>query len=205
MPLPQPADRELMHTRDIKLQGFRRADGLMDVEAHLTDTKAFDFSNPDRGAIASGVPLHEMWVRMTINDRLEITACEAVTDHGPYINCVGGAASFAKLVGLRIRPGFLKAANERVGGVLGCTHLREMLQQIGTVALQTIWPVKSRRDAETLEAAKARGEQPMSKTDGTEGMINSCFAYAADGENVRKRWPHRYTGGQAVAETPVVG
>ena len=201
MPLPPPADRELMHTRDIRLQGFRRADGQMDVEAHLTDTKGFDFSNPDRGAINSGVPLHEMWVRMTINDHLDITACEAITDHGPYANCGGGAASFAKLVGLRIKSGFLKAANERVGGVLGCTHLREMLQQIGTVALQTIWPVESRRDAAALEAAKARGENPVSKTDGTEGMINSCFSYAADGDNVRKRWPHRYTGNQAIAET----
>ena len=197
MPLPPPADRELMHTRQITLQGFRRRDGLMDVEAHLVDTKGFDFSNPDRGRIPSGMPLHEMWVRMTVGDDLKIVACEAVTDHGPYVTCIGGAASFAKLVGLIIKPGFLKAANERVGGVLGCTHLREMLQQIGTVALQTIWPERSRREVAALEAAKARGETPTGprpRTDGSPDMINSCFAYASDGPAVLERWPALYTG-----------
>ena len=170
MPLPPPAERELMHTRDITLQGFRRTDGQMDVEAHLVDTKGFDFSNPDRGPVASGVPLHEMWVRMTI------------------------------------KPGFLKAANARVGGVLGCTHLREMLQQIGTVALQTIWPMRSRREVAALEAAKARGEVPADhrpRTDGSPTMINTCFAYASDGETVRSRWPDRYTGPHAAADQAV--
>lgn len=203
MPLPPPAERELMHTREITLQGFRRTDGQMDVEAHLVDTKGFVFSNPDRGHIAVGTPLHEMWVRMTINDHLEITACEAVTDHGPYVTCGGGAASFASLVGLTIKPGFLKAANARVGGVLGCTHLREMLQQIGTVALQTIWPMRSRREVAELEAAKARGEVPAGRrprTDGSPSMINSCFAYASDGEAVRTRWPDRYTGPDPVGD-----
>ena len=203
MPLPPPAERELMHTREITLQGFRRTDGQMDVEAHLVDTKGFVFSNPDRGHIAVGTPLHEMWVRMTINDHLEITACEAVTDHGPYVTCGGGAASFASLVGLTIKPGFLKAANARVGGVLGCTHLREMLQQIGTVALQTIWPMRSRREVAELEAAKARGEVPAGRrprTDGSPSMINSCFAYASDGEAERTRWPERYTGPNPVGD-----
>ena len=69
MPLPPPVDRELMHTRDIKLQGFRRADGQMDVEAHLTDTKGFDFSNPDRGAISSGVPFRWRSWAMRVSSR----------------------------------------------------------------------------------------------------------------------------------------
>ena len=170
MPLPQPADRELMHTRQITLQGFRRGDGLMDVEAHLVDTKGFDFSNPDRGQIPSGVPLHEMWVRMTIGEDLTIVACEAVTDLGPYVTCTGGAASFAKLVGLTIKPGFLKAANARVGGVLGCTHLREMLQEIATTAFQTMWPVRAQR-----RAAAGKPEEDDS------ALIDTCHAYAADG------------------------
>ena len=189
MPLSPPVARELMHTREITLQGFRRPDDLMDIEAHLVDTKGFDFSNPDRGQIPIGTPLHEMWVRMTVNDDLEIVACEAVTEHGPYVTCAGGAASFADLVGLKIQAGFLKAANARVGGALGCTHLREMLQQIGTVALQTIWPMRSRREIAALEAAKARGEVPVGprpKTDGSPELIGTCFAYAPDGAVVKE-------------------
>ena len=39
MPLSPPPERELLHSRDIVLRGYRRADGLYDIEAHLTDTK----------------------------------------------------------------------------------------------------------------------------------------------------------------------
>ena len=39
MPLSQPQDRELLHSRDIVLRGYRRSDGLYDIEAQLTDAK----------------------------------------------------------------------------------------------------------------------------------------------------------------------
>ena len=37
MPLSQPAERERLHTRAIEINGYRRADGAYDIEAHLTD------------------------------------------------------------------------------------------------------------------------------------------------------------------------
>ena len=39
MPLSTPQERELLHSRDIVLRGYQRADGLYDIEAQLTDTK----------------------------------------------------------------------------------------------------------------------------------------------------------------------
>jgi hypothetical protein len=138
-----------------------------------------------------------MWVRLTVDETMTITACEAVTEHGPYVACGDGAATMGRLVGLAVKPGFLKAANERLGGTQGCTHLREMLQQIATVSLQTLWPVRSRREAAALAAAKARGEAPPARRSGSEGaarMLNTCHAYASDGAVVRRRWPELYTG-----------
>lgn len=41
MPLKQPAERERLHTRAIEINGYRRADGRYDIEAHLTDSKSF--------------------------------------------------------------------------------------------------------------------------------------------------------------------
>ena len=45
-------------------------------------------------------------------------------------------------------------------------------------------------------AARERGEQAAqpSADDGSARLVNSCFAYAADGPVVRERWPHLYTG-----------
>ena len=195
MPLSPPAERDLMHKRAITLQGYARADGQFDVDAHMVDTKAFAFSNTDRGTVEPGIPLHEMWVRMTVSEAMVITGCEAVTEHGPFNVCGGGAATMSRLVGLTIRPGFLRAANERLGGIQGCTHLREMLQQIATVAMQTLWPVRSRREAEALEAARARGEMSdgPSNQDGSSRLVNSCHAYASAGPVVARRWPHLAT------------
>ena len=40
MPLSEPAERNLLHLRDIQLRGYQRKDGLFDIEAYLVDTKS---------------------------------------------------------------------------------------------------------------------------------------------------------------------
>jgi hypothetical protein len=178
MPLSEPESRELLHTRDIMVHGYRRADGLFDIEAQLTDTKSYGFAVEDRGWIEPGEPLHGMWMRMTVDADLLIVACEAVSDYTPYTVCPAVTPNFARLAGLRIKPGFLKQAAQRVGGSHGCTHLRELLQQMATTAFQTTYPVRARKEQEG----------------GTPRLLNSCYAYASDSPVVRRRWPHLYSG-----------
>ncbi|HEY5307719.1 MAG TPA: DUF2889 domain-containing protein, partial [Casimicrobiaceae bacterium] len=44
MPLSTPVvTRERLHRRAITYDGFRRADGLFDIEAHIVDAKDHDF------------------------------------------------------------------------------------------------------------------------------------------------------------------
>lgn len=198
MALSEPMQREKMHTRRIEVEGFLRQDGLLDVDARLVDTKPYSFANDDTGEVPAGRPLHEMLVRMTVDDRLVITACEAVTLHGPYAECGGGAANMGVLVGLALKAGFLKAANERLRGSLGCTHIREMLQQIATVAHQTMWPVRERTQARKLAEAQRLNPALVVRTtpgadDGSIRLLNTCFAYASSGAVVRQRWPQLYT------------
>jgi hypothetical protein len=122
VPLSQPTSRKEVHTRTITLRGYEREDGLYDIEAHLTDTKTYSFSNEHRGEITPGTPLHGMWMRMTVDERLNILECEAATDHSPYAICPSAAPNFSRLAGLRIRPGFLREANSRIGGTVGCSR-----------------------------------------------------------------------------------
>jgi hypothetical protein len=116
MPLSPPPERELLHSRDIVLRGYRRADGRYDIEAHLTDTKTYGSANRDRGYIHAGEPIHGMWLRLTVDEERRIVACEASSDHTPYAICPAAAPNFARLAGLQIKPGFLKEAARRVGG-----------------------------------------------------------------------------------------
>jgi len=194
MPLPDPSEpRELLHQRDIRLRGFRRADGLFDIEAELQDTKAYGFSNEDRGWIAPGVPLHHMRARMTVDEDMLIVAFEAVTEAGPYRICPQAAPNFARLAGLRIGRGFLKAANERVGGTVGCTHLRELLQPMATVAFQTLYAVRAKR-RQPAANAEATAEADAPTHQGRPALLGTCLAYAPDSPVVKRQWPHAYTG-----------
>ena len=186
MPLSPPRPREHLHTRKIECRGYRRDDGLWDIEGHIVDTKSYDFPNEARGEIKSGTPVHDMWIRLTIDGEYRIHGVEAVTDAGPYRGCGDIAPDFVKLKGLKIGPGWTRQVKERVGGTQGCTHLVELLRPIATVCYQTIvgWRIRMAREQ---GAAPTR---PRSKP----RHIDSCHMYRSDGEVVRKFWPEFYTG-----------
>ncbi len=179
MPLPAPAPRERMHMRRYDIEGYHRADGLWDIEAHMTDKKTYGFKNQYRGRIQPGEPLHDMWIRLTLDEDLTVRDIEAVTDAGPYGICPEITPNFKRMVGAKVGNGWRRAVNQALGGVEGCTHLREMLVAMATVAFQTLYPV----------LAKKKAGSP-----GRPGLIDSCHAYSSDGEVVRTTWPAYYTG-----------
>ena len=175
MPLTAPDERELIHKRRIECNGYRRNDGLWDIEGHITDTKDYDFESSWRGSMPAGTPIHEMWIRLTIDDNYLIHKAEACTDYSPYPICPQAASSMKKMEGVRMMSGWRREINKQLGGTLGCTHLRELLGPIATTAFQTIAPIRS-RDENT-------------STTKVPGLINTCYAYSADKEVVKKLWP----------------
>ena len=202
MPLSQPKAREKLHTRTIVINGYRRHDGLFDIEAELTDVKTRGAWSAHRGAIGPEEPLHGMTMRMTVDEELRITRCEAASDHTPYAICALAAPNFARLEGLRIKPGFLRDAAARIGGTTGCTHLRELLQQMGTTAHQTVNSARAEAEADALRAEGGRALSPeeidtraAAKFGGSGQIINTCIAYDDTGPLVKQRWPHLYKGG----------
>lgn len=206
MPLSQPAERERLHQRSIEINGYRRTDGKYDIEAHLTDVKSFGQTSHDRGYIDAGDPVHDMWLRLTVDEKMHIHGVEAVSDKTPYAMCPTAAPNFTRLTGLQIKAGFLREAAHRVGGTVGCTHLRELLQQMATTAFQTINPAKARREmsaeAGALEkhGSDAFDKRITEKWGGGNKILNTCLAYDEKGPLVRRRWPHLYTGPDAVTE-----
>ncbi len=184
MPLSTPAEREHLHTRSIEYRGYRRGDGLWDIDARLTDVKTYSFRNEFRGEIAANEPVHDMWVRLTIDEDFVVRDVEAVTDGAPFEICPEIAPNFKKLIGARMRDGWRRELRERLGGVEGCTHLLEALGGLATAAYQTLYP--------TL-AKKNKAHRSLGKP----AIIDSCHAFASDGELVRKRWPQFYSGSRS--------
>lgn len=140
MPLPAPAasvTREALHTRSITIQAYRRVDGLMDIEARLTDVKAHDIPLAS-GMRPAGEPVHDMWVRITINRAYDILEAVSQTDGMPYAGqCDRINPAYGALAGLNLKRGFRKAVLERFGEVRGCTHLTELIGLLPTAAIQS--------------------------------------------------------------------
>lgn len=185
MPLPAPAPRKLKHTRAIECTGYEREDGLWDIEGHLVDTKTYVHTRRDGGCErAPGEPVHNMWLRLTIDLDFKIHDIEAVTDDGPYAICGNITPNFKALVGVTIGAGWRREIVARVGGVKGCTHLVELLGPLGTVAFQA-----TGRAREAHNAGKPLTKKPY--------QLNSCHVYDDSSEAVRERWPQYYNGPKA--------
>src|SRR5690349_14091105 len=146
MPLSVPVPRKLQHTRDIQCRGYERDDGLWDIEAHLVDTKTYLQTRRGGGERQPGEPVHNMWLRITIDLDMQIHDAEAVTDAGPYAHCGDITPNFKSLIGVKIGRGWRHEINSRLGGSKGCTHLVELLGPLGTTAFQATGRARQARD-----------------------------------------------------------
>jgi hypothetical protein len=188
MSLSKPSQRKRLHKRVITLEGYQRDDGLWDIEGHLVDTKDYDFDNSWRGQVTAGTAVHNMRLRLTLDDTLTVQEVDATIDAGPHQTCPNIAPAYKVLVGERIKPGWNLRVRELLGGVRGCVHLVEMLGPIGTVAFQTMGPTLARKRQD--EAGGVTTKKPAEKP----ARLNTCHALASDGEVVKKHWPEFFTG-----------
>lgn len=189
MPLPEAVPRKHLHTRAIDYRGFQREDGMWDIEAHMTDTKSYAFNNDWRGEVAVGEPLHEMLLRVTIDNNFEIRDVIAVTDNSPFAMCPNIAPNYKALVGIRMGAGWRKAIRQKVGGTEGCTHLTELLFPMATVAMQTIWPILKQH-----RKAASDGEDGSDKKSQRPQILDTCHAWSTESPVVKKYENEWYTG-----------
>ena len=180
MPLPpSPTPRQRLHTRRIVYEGWRRDDGLFDIEARLVDTKDRDYTLAS-GTRRAGEPIHEMSARVTIDAQYVIRALVASSDEVPYPDgCEHIGPKYSELVGVNLMHGFRKQLRERFGGVGGCTHVTELLAFLPTAAAQTFATLN--RDSDP--AAQARPFQ-----------LDRCHALEHSTETVRRYYPKWYKG-----------
>ncbi|MEO8103993.1 MAG: DUF2889 domain-containing protein [Betaproteobacteria bacterium] len=177
MPLPLPAvPRQPLHHRSISMRGYRRDDGLFDIEGHLHDTKDIDFKVAS-GMRYAGDSIHSMWLRITLDMTLTIVAVDASTDAMPYPgHCNQITPDYKKLIGLAIRPGFTNLVRSRLGGIHGCTHITELVSSLATTAFQTI------------------AGQGLQAPDSKPFQLDRCHALRSDGPAVARFYPKWYRG-----------
>lgn len=186
MPLPKAAARNLIHTRTFDCRGYERDDGLWDIEGHITDCKAFNWRRAETGdSLPAGEPVHDMWIRITIDLDMMIHDAIAVTDASPYRACGDITPNFKALIGKTIKRGWTKELRGTIGGPNGCAHMYELLGRVAAVAYQS-----------TGEARRIHRPLPQDKIP---YQFMSCHMYTPESEATLGRWPHLYKGPKVVA------
>jgi hypothetical protein len=174
--------REELHFRRIDMRGYRRSDGLYEVEGRVVDRKPQDFQAVGGRAVPANAPVHDMGVRLAFDDEMTVREVMTFTDAAPYLDCPGGGAALQALKGLRMTSGWSREVRNRIGSASSCTHLVELLIPLATTAFQSL-------------SALRRGRPDRLDAAGRPTKIDSCYAYAAERDLVRRRWPEFHRPG----------
>ena len=180
MALPTAAiERQLKHRRSIDVQIFARGNGLWEVDAHITDVCTRE-TRMVTGVRAAGSPIHDMLMRLVVDEQFNVIEAGAQTAAMPYPGeCDSYGDVYSRLVGLNLMRGFRQAVKERLGGVQGCTHITELTQVLPTAVVQAFADevIDTRGDT-------AQSQQPF--------QIDRCHALRADGDTVKTYYPRWY-------------
>jgi hypothetical protein len=161
-----------MHTRRVEYRGFQRDDGLWDIEGELHDTKPHAFEIDGEGMWAPHEAIHHMLIRVTLDDSMVIRDIAVAMDAHPHEPCPQTMVPMQRLIGETVGRGWRTTIERHLGGIQGCTHLRELLFNLATAAFQT-------RSASF--APTADGRPPM--------HLGQCLAWDFNGPVVEKVYP----------------
>ena len=174
--------RRHMHTRSIECTGFLRDDGLWEVEAWLRDTKPFaQPASRFRDELKPGDPVHDIGLRLAIDDRMTVREAEAMLRATPYPTCIEVEPILHGLIGERIGSGWRELVRRKIGRLETCTHLMELLGPAVTTLFQTMSHGKEPEGRDSLEDQQRLGERPF--------FIGGCHSWRTDGPIVAAMFP----------------
>jgi len=168
-------NRRPIHARNLSCQGYLRDDQLWEFEATLHDSKAHAFNTIERGRLPPETPIHDLTLRVCLDDELYIKEIEATMEAAPFQLCRQVPERLKQLCGIQIGKDWLKKVSLVIRREENCTHLTELLRMIANTAFQTIFPYKV-RDADSPKIMNA-------------SIINQCQGFSAQGEIIQSYFP----------------
>lgn len=180
--------KPLNHERTISYRSFERDDGLFEIEGTLKDAKGYDYRDRERGMLPPGSPVHDIFAVITIDVDMWVRDFSYELRATPFGYCQG-AVDPTRLIGASIRRSWRRSLTEAFGPLGGCTHLRELVFGMGTVAFQTISALRDQRMFRAGANDAHRAEEPF--------FIGRCHSWSREGPIVERYMPqfHRKPGG----------
>jgi hypothetical protein len=98
MTLPAAQSRTRFHTRQFLYECYRREDGLWDIDAELSDVKDHPYTL-HAGIVPANQPIHNMQIRLTVDEGLTIRDVVAITLHAPFPDCTRAGDPMQAMIG----------------------------------------------------------------------------------------------------------
>ena len=175
MPLSTPAPRRPMHTRRVEYRDFLRDDGLWDIEGELHDSKPHSFEIEGEGRWEPHEAIHHMRLRVTFDEAMVIRDIAVAMDAFPHDPCPQAMPPMQGMVGEVLGKGWRHTIQRHLGGIQGCTHLRELLFNLATAAFQSVPAVFSSTNPD---------EPPR--------HLGQCTGWDFNGHGVKEYFPQFY-------------
>lgn len=181
MPLSLPVvPRARKHARAMHIEAFVREDSLWDMDACIADIKSSDVA-PAFGVHLSNTPIHELWLRRTIDIQCKVVALETVSDAVPAVHYPGYCNTISpdclQMVGLNLRAGFRHQIRQLLSGTRDCMRLSELMQILPTAAIQAF----AGETQTSGDGADPQDQQPF--------QLDRCHALRTNGAAVAKYYP----------------
>jgi hypothetical protein len=173
--------RRLMHRRSVECLGYLRDDGLWEVEARLVDTKPFARLERGGGMRPPGDPVHDIRLRLAVDDTLLIHETGTTMQTIPYPSCVDVEGILQRLVGERIGKGWREVVRRKIGKLETCTHLAELLGPAVTTLFQTMSNGKNPDGRDSIDDQRHATEPPF--------FVGGCYSWRTDGPVVAEFFP----------------
>ncbi len=161
--------RKRIHTRKISYECYLRSDDLWDIEGSLIDTKDYPFEIYGV-SVRKGEPMHDIRVRLTVDESYTVRAIEAEMNSIPFGTCRDAMDPLQEFVGEKLGPGWGRVIENRLGLTKGCTHIRNLLLNAATASYQAI-------DAH-LRVTNLSKQRPNN-------FVDKCLSWRSDGPNVK--------------------
>ena len=177
---PPDPDLEPLHARNYSVRAWKISDDALLIRGALMDLKPGSHLRPRieaAGGHDDGSPMtiHHMVIDLTVAyPSLTITDASVVFEAFPQPGCPGISSRYRELIGLSIARGFTHEVRQRFGGPRGCTHTTALLQAMGPVAVQCMFPM--RRAAGPVDAPAEGGAQASAF------MKDTCHVWSQEGD-----------------------
>ncbi len=187
-----PVNRTLLHTRSLSFHGYKRDDGLWDIEASMRDERAYQSYGGDAGTTPPGSPIHDLHIRLTVDDTLTVREISSAMHTTPVAECSLSQEPLLTMIGTSMATGWRQSIESRMGGTKGCTHLRELLFNMATVAYQTIPVYQAQLTRQAGTSASSCGQPPF--------HLGKCLALAFNSPAVKRLYPKHYRSDQVPSD-----